>query len=328
MAVSTMGVGQALDAAVAAGKKARDTGAFDAWLKRAGLGSRGSFLRSRLRSEFERGVELGSRRVVLGYGVWERGPGDWRTELESSSSFDSAADASAFVKAYVKRRNAERRRNPVVPNPCGPNPVTDVLVESLASGVGTGVGMGIAAVGGMPIVRHYIKALRGSGKNPECATTRKGKVTDRALRYRANQKGCKPRSKRCLFCGSQKNVEVCHLSGDESDGDKKNLVSCCRSCNTTAGAHFARIGLGRKTRQYNAGGAQTLAQWVAAVTSVCRRSKGVSSTHCATAGTVMPVDQAVQLIRDTSASQRSAFARQIWARRGKRGTRSRGVVPF
>ena len=41
-------------------------------------------------------------------------------------------------------------------------------------------------------------------------------VTDRALRYRANENP-PPGPRRCCLCGSRRNVEIGHVSGNESD---------------------------------------------------------------------------------------------------------------
>jgi len=73
--------------------------------------------------------------------------------------------------------------------------------------------------------------------------------------------------------------------------------------------------MGRRTRQYNpGGGAQSLDQWVTAVTSL--RGGGQMSTA-----------DAVALIHDTPQSARSRFAKQIWSLRRKHGTDKTGT-PF
>jgi hypothetical protein len=81
-----------------------------------------------------------------------------------------------------------------------------------------------------------------------------------------------------------------------------------------------RFGMGRRTRQYNprsTRGAQTLAQWMAAVMSM----RGESDQ--------LPVSEAVEMIHATPASDRSRFAMQIWQLRRERGTdeRVRGSSP-
>jgi len=74
-------------------------------------------------------------------------------------------------------------------------------------------------------------------------------ITDRAKRYRAQQNVKGP--KKCVICGSTKNLDVMHLSGDESDGESKNLAYGCRKCNAALGAAFKKIGSKIRTRQYN-----------------------------------------------------------------------------
>lgn len=114
---SSIPAGQALDAALRAGRRFADTGAFDAWLKKSGLADRGWFLRSRLKSEFEKGVEIGSRKKVEGYDVWQSEPEVWRSSLDPESEFESYAEAARFTRAFARRR---RNPPPRVGNPvCG-----------------------------------------------------------------------------------------------------------------------------------------------------------------------------------------------------------------
>ena len=76
-------------------------------------------------------------------------------------------------------------------------------------------------------------------------------------------------------------------------------------------------GMGRRTRQYNprGEGAQTLAQWMAAVMSM----RGESDR--------MSVSDAVAMIHATPASDRSHFAREIWRLRREHGS-DRNDIPF
>lgn len=134
-------------------------------------------------------------------------------------------------------------------------------------------------------------------------------MSDRGLRYRAT--ACPPPGERqCAFCGSRRNVEVGHLDGHEENTAPENLIWNCRACNTRLGVIFKRLGLGRRTRQFNPSnkGANSLGQWMAAITSM----KGQSDA--------MTVPAAVALIHETPASKRSEFARQIWDLRRQRGT--------
>ena len=78
-------------------------------------------------------------------------------------------------------------------------------------------------------------------------------ITDRAKRYRAQ--GAVPGPKKCVICGRNPGrLQVMHLSGDESDGDKKNLAYGCRSCNMILSAAWKDLGSPVRTRQYNPSG--------------------------------------------------------------------------
>lgn len=78
---------------------------------------------------------------------------------------------------------------------------------------------------------------------------------------------------------------------------------------------FKRLGIGRRTRQYNPNeGAKSLAQWVSAVTSL--HGSGP-----------MNVEGAIALIRATPAATRSEFAKAIWRLRREHETDKTGV-PF
>ncbi|HEX4309164.1 MAG TPA: HNH endonuclease signature motif containing protein [Acidobacteriaceae bacterium] len=75
-------------------------------------------------------------------------------------------------------------------------------------------------------------------------------ITDRAKRYRAQRnKPAGPR--RCNFCASRRNVDVDHITGNESDEEPENLMYLCRVCNTRKGLTQARNRIGVRTRQYN-----------------------------------------------------------------------------
>jgi hypothetical protein len=144
---------------------------------------------------------------------------------------------------------------------------------------------------------------RAFAKNP-CASTRKTHVSDRAKRYRANQRGCKPAGvRKCKLCGSKSDVMVDHIDGNESNGSKRNLRWLCRSCNTLLGAEMARTGQGRRTVQYNPQGAQTLGEYVLAVLEHTR------GAH----------DEAGKLIHATPKWKRQEYASEIWAARKARG---------
>jgi hypothetical protein len=129
------------------------------------------------------------------------------------------------------------------------------------------------------------------------------KVTDRALRYRANSPDRRPEGpKICTFCGSDQNVEVGHLDGHEEHDDPKNLIWNCRSCNTRLGHIFKVLGIGRLTRQYNPEiqGAQSAEQYALAILSL----KGQSDA--------MTVEAAREMIHATPPEDRSYYARRLW----------------
>ena len=107
-----------------------------------------------------------------------------------------------------------------------------------------------------------------------------------------------------------------HLDGFEENTEPENLIWNCRACNTKLGVVYKRLRLGRRTRQYNPAsqGAESLGQWLTAVTSM----KGESDA--------MTVPAAVEMIRATPPERRSEFAREIWEKRRQHGTEKQ--VPF
>lgn len=135
-------------------------------------------------------------------------------------------------------------------------------------------------------------------------------LTDRGKRYRA-QRAVDQRDTRCIYCGRPDARCVDHINGSEDDLAAENLARACQSCNTSKGLLFARLGIGRRTRQFNprakAAGADNLAQWVMAVLSI----KGHGP---------LPVKEAVEIIRATPPADRSVYASEIWRRRRARGT--------
>lgn len=145
-------------------------------------------------------------------------------------------------------------------------------------------------------------------------------VTDRALRYRANED---PPSgaEVCCFCGSTRFVEIDHVNGFEDDNEEANKMWLCRSCNTLKGVTLRNANMGRRTRQFNpSGGAKNLGQWLQAVGAITPRvdrgDRGLVSD--------MRVSDAVAMIRATPQWKRSEFATQL--NKHKRGRR--GEVPF
>lgn len=138
-------------------------------------------------------------------------------------------------------------------------------------------------------------------------------ITDRAKRYRAQKNVTGP--KRCVICGAgpqktKRPIDVMHLSGDESDGSKKNLAYGCRSCNGKLAAAFKRIGSKVRTKQYNPAkkGVPSFEQYAWAVAN---HSRGAH-------------DQGGEVIHATPRSKRIEYARRIADIKADR----RGEVPF
>lgn len=88
----------------------------------------------------------------------------------------------------------------------------------------------------------------------------KTNITDRAKRYRANRNP-PPGPRRCNFCSSRKNIDIDHVTGNESDDDQGNKMYLCRTCNTRKGITQARNRIGMRTRQYNPVTVPTFAQF-------------------------------------------------------------------
>jgi hypothetical protein len=139
-------------------------------------------------------------------------------------------------------------------------------------------------------------------------------ITDRAKRYRAQ--GNVPGPKRCVMCNRTaaqvggRGFDVMHLSGDESDGERKNLAYGCRSCNGKLAAAFKAIGSKVRTRQYNPSGA--------AVPTFQQYSWGVAN-HTRGAH-----DEGGAIIHATPRKKRIEYARRIAETRRERSD----AVPF
>jgi hypothetical protein len=128
-------------------------------------------------------------------------------------------------------------------------------------------------------------------------------VTDRAHRYRAQKNVTGPR--KCVLCGSTRNIDVMHLDGNESHDEKKNLAYGCRSCNGKLAAAFKRAGMGRPTNQYNPAGSTvpTFGQYAWAV------SQGGPRGHRLDTGSAH--DEAGAVIHATPKHKRIEYARRI-----------------
>jgi hypothetical protein len=144
-------------------------------------------------------------------------------------------------------------------------------------------------------------------------TKKASQITDRAKRYRA-RRNAPAESKRCYFCGRPNPSDVEHIDGNEANDDPTNLAWSCRSCNTTKGAHFAAKGRGIRTRQFNpskkksGSGAKSLSQYLTAVMTLKGQSDAMSLTD------------AINLVHNTPAADRSKFAGEIWSKRKARAT--------
>lgn len=130
-------------------------------------------------------------------------------------------------------------------------------------------------------------------------------ITDRAARYRAQKNVSGP--KRCVICGKNpRGLMVMHLDGDESNGEPRNLAWGCRSCNTSLGLAFKRMGSKNRTRQYNPEGKHkppTFQQWAWGV------SHHVRGAH----------DEGGRIIHATPRHLRIEYNRRIWDLRRERG---------
>lgn len=133
------------------------------------------------------------------------------------------------------------------------------------------------------------------------------KITDRAKRYRAQ--GAVTGPKKCAICGKGGKLDVMHLDGNESNGEKRNLAYGCRSCNVKLAHGFKRAGAGKKTRQYNPGsGVPSFAQYAWAVSN---HSKGAH-------------DEGGAIIHATPKRKRVEYAKRIAGIKDSR----RESVPF
>lgn len=132
-------------------------------------------------------------------------------------------------------------------------------------------------------------------------------LTDRALRYRANQ-AIPEHAKVCAFCGD-KDVEVGHVDGHEENDSPDNLTYTCRPCNVIAANTLRKAGMGRKTVQFNptrSGGASSVGEWLQAVWAITPRvDRGERPVS------TMSVPDAVAMIRATPHAKRSEFARLL-----------------
>ncbi len=150
-------------------------------------------------------------------------------------------------------------------------------------------------------------------------------ISDRAKRYRANSDENRPGPpKRCGFCGKGRNVGVHHITGNEADTSRRDLMWACKSCNGKVGALMRKHGIGKLTRQFNPG-----------------RRKGSRADQMKAYGDAIKVMRgqfegdvaaAVSTIRATPPDVRSSYTSRTWGVRrqiyGRSGRATSGDLPF
>lgn len=121
-------------------------------------------------------------------------------------------------------------------------------------------------------------------------------VTDRALRYRANQAMPQDSPMVCFACGATTGLDVAHLDGHEENTAPENLAWSCRSCNVLCGNTLRAAGAGRLTNQYNPAGARSSTHYRGAVDTMLGKSRAMS------------LRSAIETIQGTSHQKRAQFA--------------------
>lgn len=120
-------------------------------------------------------------------------------------------------------------------------------------------------------------------------------VTDRALRYRANQAIPEDAPQVCSFCGSS-DVEVGHIDGREENSGPENLTWTCRPCNVRCANTLRAAGAGRLTNQFNPAGARSAQHYRNAVETLLGLSRA------------MGVRGAIETMQGTSHHKRAEYA--------------------
>ncbi|MCC7497336.1 MAG: hypothetical protein IT160_07150 [Bryobacterales bacterium] len=159
-------------------------------------------------------------------------------------------------------------------------------------------------------------------------------ITDRAKRYRA-QANIERTRKLCIYCGAPagrgRRLDVEHIDGDESNSNPNNLAFSCRPCNVRKANVLHSAGIGKKTAQYNPrkAGARSLGEWIMAVSTIQRRDKrtGRLLPPDQWKAPMMPLPDAIAMVRATPPERRSEFSSMLRAKRSVR-RRSRDDVPF
>ena len=161
------------------------------------------------------------------------------------------------------------------------------------------------------VFRHVVLVMKRG--NPAYAKPAE-QITDRAKRYRAHHPDVTPGPpKQCGFCGSRRNVVPHHITGNEADGEKQNLMWACKSCNGAVAHVMRKNGLGKKTRQFNpakkrgriSGTEAQLRAYNFAILVMRGKAEG-------------DVQKAMQTIYSTPASVRSTYTKRSWPTRKER----------
>ena len=126
----------------------------------------------------------------------------------------------------------------------------------------------------------------------------RAKVTDRALRYRANSVEL-PGPRVCMFCGDDSPLDRAHIDGHEENTAPENLGYTCRSCNVICANVLRAAQLGRLTNQYNAGPARNASHYGKCVASMLGRSREIS------------LPSAVRTLQNTPHAKRAEYARKL-----------------
>lgn len=130
-------------------------------------------------------------------------------------------------------------------------------------------------------------------RNPKVG--RAATVTDRALRYRANQAMPEDAPRVCFACGARQGLEVGHLDGHEENSAPANLSWTCRPCNVLCANTLRKGGAGRLTNQYNPGGARTKQIYQRAVDVLRGKSREMS------------LRSAIETVQGTSHAKRAEY---------------------
>lgn len=261
---------------------------FSEWLERKEFGDESAKVKERLGAAFADGFNRGKK------------------ELEAKAARERAKEEKEAARERLKEKSSRDRKYKV--KRFKVIRYKGATIRKVEGGFESSIDKGTK----FESIGEAKRFIDSQKKNPKsCPVTRKQKVSDRAKRYRANQPACQPSGpRRCELCGNTSGLMVDHVDGNESHGLKSNLRWLCRSCNTKLGAAMAKAGQGRRTVQYNPGGAKTLHEYIQAVLAHTRGSH----------------DAAGKIIHATPKGKRREYAAEIWGSRSAR-RRAEGDVP-